>query len=156
MLRATAAPSSLTIKHLYEFASQWRDNGKPHHFYSGTNSKMSELDCAHLMVRTNYIDEWQERRKQIRQYYLDRFKHIQPLRCLSEGFETHADSKFVIYSTTERDGIRDWLSSKNIETRIHYETALSELPITDNMTKPDFMSTSTLLTRSLLSLTYVS
>jgi dTDP-4-amino-4,6-dideoxygalactose transaminase len=113
---------------------------------------MSELDCAHLMVRTNYIDEWQERRKQIRQYYLDRFKHIQPLRCLSEGFETHADSKFVIYSTTERDGIRDWLSSKNIETRIHYETALSELPITDNMTKPDFMSTSTLLTRSLLSL----
>ena len=84
------------------------------------------------MVRTNYIDEWQERRKQIRQYYLDRFKHIQPLRCLSEGFETHADSKFVIYSTTERDGIRGWLSSKNIETRIHYETALSELPITDN------------------------
>ena len=113
---------------------------------------MSELDCAHLMVRTNYIDEWQERRKQIRQYYLDRFKHIRPLRCLSEGFETHADSKFVIYSTTERDGIRDWLSSKNIETRIHYETALSELPITDNMTKPDFMSTSTMLTRSLLSL----
>jgi dTDP-4-amino-4,6-dideoxygalactose transaminase len=113
---------------------------------------MSEIDCAHLMVRTNYIDEWQERRKQIRQYYLDRFKHIQPLRCLSEGFETHADSKFVIYSTTERDDIRKWLEQKNIETKIHYKIPLSELPIADNLTKPDLMSTSTLLTRSILSL----
>ena len=137
---------------LYEFASQWRDNGKPHHFYSGTNSKMSELDCAHLMVRTNYIDEWQERRKQIRQYYLDRFKHIQPLRCLSEGFETHADSKFVVNAGAERDDLQQWLTNKNVETKIHYKLPLGELPITDNFTKPDLMSTSTLLTRSLLSL----
>ena len=137
---------------LYEFANQWRDNGKPYHFYSGTNSKMSELDCAHLMVRTNYIDEWQERRKQIRQYYLDRFKYIQPLRCLSEGFETHADSKFVVNAGAERDELQQWLTNKNVETKIHYKLPLGELPIADNLTKPDLMSTSTLLTRSLLSL----
>jgi len=113
---------------------------------------MSELDCAHLMVRTNYIDEWQERRKQIRQYYLDRFKHIQPLRCLSEGFETHADSKFVVNAGAERDELQQWLTNKNVETKIHYKLPLGELPIADNLTKPDLMSTSTLLTRSLLSL----
>ena len=137
---------------LYEFANQWRDNGKPHHFYSGTNSKMSEIDCSHLLVRANYIDEWQERRKQIRQYYIDRFKDIRPLRCLSQGFETHADSKFVLYTSTERDELVKWLGRKNIETKIHYKIPLSELPIADDMVKPDLMSTSTMLTRSLLSL----
>ena len=137
---------------LYEFANQWRDNGKPHHFYSGTNSKMSELDCAHLMVRTNYIDEWQERRKQIRQYYIERFSHIEPLRCLSAGFETHADSKFVVYAGPERNDLVKWLERKDIETKIHYKIPLSELPIADDMVKPDLMSTSTMLTRSLLSL----
>jgi hypothetical protein len=137
---------------LYEFANQWRDNGKPHHFYSGTNSKMSEIDCAHLMVRTNYIDEWQERRKQIREYYIDRFKHIQPLRCLSEGFETHADSKFAVYAGPERDDLFKWMDQKGIECKTHYKIPLSELPIADDIVKPDLMSTSTMLTRSLLSL----
>ena len=137
---------------LYEFASQWKDNGKPYHFYSGTNSKMSELDCSHLLVRTRYIDEWQARRKQIREYYIDRFKHIHPLRCLSEGFETHADSKFVVNAGAERQELEAWLNHKEIQTKIHYKTALSELPIAENLEKPDLMSTSTLLTRSLLSL----
>ena len=137
---------------LYEFANQWRDNGKPHHFYSGTNSKMSEIDCAHILVRAKYIDEWQERRKEIRQYYIEQFKHIQPLRCLSAGFETHADSKFVLYTSTERDDLVKWLERKDIETKIHYKIPLSELPIADDMVKPNLMSTSTMLTRSLLSL----
>ena len=137
---------------LYDFANQWRDNGKPHHFYSGTNSKMSEIDCAHILVRSKYIDEWQERRKQIRQYYIEQFKHIQPLRCLSTGFETHADSKFVVYAGAERDELYTWLTKKNIDCKIHYKTALSELPISNDMVKPDLMSTSVMLTRSLMSL----
>ena len=137
---------------LYDFANQWRDNGKPHHFYSGTNSKMSEIDCAHILVRAKYIDEWQERRKQIRQYYIEQLKHIQPLRCLSAGFEIHADSKFVVYAGPERNDLVKWLERKDIETKIHYNIPLSELPIADDMVKPDLMSTSTMLTRSLLSL----
>mgnify|MGYP003651260310 FL=1 len=75
-----------------------------------------------------------------------------PLRCLSEGFETHADSKFVLYTSTERDDLVKWLERKDIETKIHYKIPLSELPIADDMVKPDLMSTSTMLTRSLLSL----
>ena len=137
---------------LYEFANQWRDNGKPHHFYSGTNSKMSELDCSHLLVRANYIDEWQERRKEIRKYYIDRFDYIRPIRCLSKDFETHADSKFVIDVGAERNELKQWLDNRNVQTRIHYELPLSELPIADNLTKPTLMSTSSLVTRSFISL----
>ena len=136
---------------LYEFAVSMKNNGKPDHFYPGTNSKMSELECSHMMVRTRYIDHWQQRRLKIRQYYLDRFVDL-PIRCLSREFKNHADQKFVIY-TDRRNELDKFMQSNGIETKIHYPYALSELPVTRDITvKPDMMSTSVMLTRGVLSL----
>lgn len=136
---------------LYRFAIDYKNNGKViEHVYSGTNSKMSELDCAHLLVRTRYIDKWQERREQIRKYYIDRFKDL-PVRCLSEGFTTHADQKFVI-ATEDRDRLHGNLILDGIETKIHYDKCLSELMVARNLPKPDMISTSIMLSRMVLSL----
>lgn len=135
---------------LYEFAVSLKNNGKPDHFYPGTNSKMSELECSHLMVRTRYIDQWQERRKEIRLYYLEQFKNL-PIRCLSRDFASHADQKFVIYSD-DRDKLHSYMIDNNIETKIHYPYALSELPITREIKKPNMISTSVMLSRGVLSL----
>jgi len=112
---------------------------------------MSELECAHLLVRSKYIDRWQYRREQIRNYYLDRFEDM-PFRCLSESFERHADQKFVIY-TQDRNELHQYLTDRKIESRIHYPYALSELPIAkDIIKKPDFVSTSVALAKGVLSL----
>ena len=111
---------------------------------------MSEIDCAHLLVRTKYIDQWQERRKQIRLYYIEAFKDI-PVRCLSEGFERHADQKFVIY-TDQQKILQHEMNTLGIETKIHYEQPLSELPVAKNLVKPDFVSVSSMLSRGVLSL----
>lgn len=136
---------------LYEQAVSCKNNGKPDHYYPGTNSKMSELECAHMMVRTRYIDRWQLRRYDIRQYYLDRFNDL-PIRCLSRDFDSHSDQKFVIY-TDQRDDLYKFLSDQGIEVKIHYPKALSELPIArDINVKPDMLSTSVMLTRGVLSL----
>lgn len=136
---------------LYEFAISLKNNGKPDHYYPGTNSKMSELECAHMMVRTRYIDAWQDRRYQIRHHYLDRFEDL-PIRCLSEGFENHADQKFVIY-TDDRNGLKSYLDSKGIEARVHYPQVLSELNVArDIIVKPDMVSTGVMLSRGVLSL----
>ena len=136
---------------LYDWTNVMKNNGKLDHYYPGTNSMMSELECAHLMVRTGYIDRWQNRRKQIRNYYLDRFEDL-PFRCLSEPFDKHADQKFVIY-TPERGELYKFLESNKIEARIHYPYALSELPIAkDIIKKPDMISTSIALSRGVLSL----
>lgn len=136
---------------LYEFATSYKNNGKPDHFFAGTNSRMSELDCAHLLVKTKYIDEWQSRRKKIRKYYLEQFEDL-PIRCLSRGFEIHADQKFVIY-TESRNELLEHLKNVGIEAKIHYPYALSELPIArDILIKPDPISTSVALTRGVLSL----
>lgn len=136
---------------LYEFAYNYRNNGKSDwHQMSGTNSRMSELDCAHLLVRANYLDNWQWRRKQIRYYYLEQFKNL-PLRCLSRDFPVHADQKFVV-CTENRDDLHAHLQKYNIESKVHYPYALSELPIARWLKKPDIISTSVMLTKGVLSL----
>jgi len=136
---------------LYDFAYSYRSNGKPDHESAGTNSRMSELDCAHLSVRANHIDKWQWRRKEIRHYYLDELKNID-VRCLSRDHLIHADQKFVIY-TDKRDELNKYLTEAGIETKIHYGKALSELPIAKHIyDKPNLLSISVNLTRGLLSL----
>jgi dTDP-4-amino-4,6-dideoxygalactose transaminase len=111
---------------------------------------MSEQDCAQILVRTNYIDEWQNRRKQINNYYLDNFKNL-PIKCLSQGVEEHSYQKFVIY-TENRDALKSYLKDMSIEAKIHYKLTLSELPISRNMVKPDLLSVSIMLVRGVLSL----
>lgn len=136
---------------LYNFAVNYRNNGKSmEHIYTGTNSRMSELDCAHLLVRTRYIEQWQQRREQIRKYYIDQFKDL-PIRCLSDGFIKHADQKFVI-AVDERDRLHGNLILDGIETKIHYEKCLGELLSSRNMPSPDMISTSLMLSRMVLSL----
>lgn len=136
---------------LYEQVVSYKNNGKPDHYYAGTNTKMSELECSHMMVRTRYIDSWQDRRYQIREHYLDQFKEL-PIRCLSRDFNNHSDQKFVIY-TDQRDELDKFMRGNGIETRIHYPYALSELPVArDIKVKPDMLSTSVMLTRGVLSL----
>ena len=136
---------------LYDFAYSYRSNGKSDHTMPGTNSRMSELDCAHLLVRTKYLEKWQWRRKEIRHYYLDEFKNTD-VRCLSRDHIVHADQKFVIY-TDRRDELLVYLTSRGIDVKVHYPKALSEMPVASKIkNKPDMLSISVMLTKGLLSL----
>lgn len=136
---------------LYDFAYSYRSNGKKDHESCGTNSRMSEQECAQILVRTKYIDKWQWRRKEIRHYYLDEFKNLD-IRCLSRDHMVHADQKFVIY-TDKRSELFTYLNDSGVEVKIHYGKALSELPIANTINvKPDMLSTSVMLTKGLLSL----
>lgn len=136
---------------LYEFVMDYKNNGKYNdHISYGTNSKLSELDCAHLMVRSKYLADWQTRRKQIAEYYIDSFTNL-PIRCLTEKQDTHAYQKFVIY-TDKRNSLHTHLITEGIESRIHYEKTLGELTLCNNLVKPDMLSVSMMLVRGVLSL----
>jgi len=137
-------------EHLYLYAYKYRDNFKPYFEEEGTNTKMSELDCAHLLVRAKYITEWQERRKQISKYWCDSFKEL-PINCLSDVTIPHAHQKFVIY-LSERNSLHTNLLLDGIQTKISYEYVLGDLPSTKNLSKPDMLSTSVMLSRGVLSL----
>lgn len=135
---------------LYLYASTYRDNCKPYFHDVGTNSKMSELDCAHLMVRVKYIDAWQERRKNISKYWCESFEHL-PIDCLSSEPGPHAHQKFVIY-LADRNSLHTNLMLDGIDTKKHYEYVLGDLPTALQFKKPDMLSTSVMLSRGVLSL----
>jgi dTDP-4-amino-4,6-dideoxygalactose transaminase len=137
---------------LLEFAREWCNNGKPKHSTIGTNSRMSEIECAQMMIKTTHIDDWQARRKNISLYWINRLKNT-GIRSLitTQNFETHCYHKFVI-DVDNRDILGRNLAVKGIETRVHYKEPLHELPAYTDYTQPDILSVASALSRRVLSL----
>jgi dTDP-4-amino-4,6-dideoxygalactose transaminase len=139
---------------LYYFARAWRDNGKDNHVQNGTNSRMSEVDCAVLMIKTHYIDQWQKRREEIATYWRSRLAKT-GVRCLinNENARGHGYQKFVI-DCDHRDQLQNELKKHKIETRIHYQYPLHELSVFRQYPGPDILSSASALSRRVLSLPF--
>lgn len=137
-------------EHLYMFASNYKDNCKPYFHDVGTNTKMSEIDCSHLMVRIKYIDEWQKRREEIAKFWNESFEKL-PLNCLNSDPGPHAHQKYVLY-LDERNLLHTHMMLNGIATKIHYEYVIGDLPTASKLTKPDMLSTSVMLSRGVISL----
>jgi len=106
-----------------ELIRSLRNNGKAHdHAMSGTNSRMSEADCAQMLIKLKYFNEWQARRRTIAEYYTESLDGCVDLIPIDSKVE-HAWSKYVIHHRA-RNGIRHHLKEQGIESRIHYEVPL--------------------------------
>jgi dTDP-4-amino-4,6-dideoxygalactose transaminase len=137
---------------LLEFAREWCNNGKPKHNNIGTNSRMSEIDSAQMMVKTQHIDTWQKRRSEIARYWISRLKNTGIRSLIDSGnIDAHAVHKFVI-DTDHRDILQRNLELKHIETKIHYREPLHELPAYSTFNGPDILSVASALSRRVLSL----
>ena len=137
---------------LLEFARGWCNNGKPGHTNIGTNSRMSEIDSAQMMVKSGYIDAWQKRRGEIARYWMGRLKNTGIRSLIDSGnVDTHAVHKFVI-DVDHRDILQRNLALKHIETRVHYCKPLHELPVYSACAGPDLLSVASALSRRVLSL----
>jgi dTDP-4-amino-4,6-dideoxygalactose transaminase len=119
----------LTDDHdIARFCIALRDNGKAlEHDFAGTNSKMSEADCAQMLVKLKYFDTWQRRRAEIANYYAENLTDWVDVMLPNQGVE-HAWHKFVM-RTGSRSQMQGYLASKSIETKIHYEKPLYEHPV---------------------------
>jgi dTDP-4-amino-4,6-dideoxygalactose transaminase len=139
---------------LMEFARNWISNGKrTNHADTGTNSRMSEIDSAQMLVKTRYIDRWQERRRTIAQHWMEMLKKHPDVTCLidSSNFDRHCFHKFVI-TVDNRDIVQRNLALRKIETKVHYATPMHELPAYQHYPSPDLLSAGSSLARRCLSL----
>lgn len=117
--------------HYADFFRNLRDNGKSDGHHSvGTNSKMSESDCAQMLVKLKYFDTWQRRRTEIAEYYISNLYQYVDILIPNEHV-THAWHKFVI-RVGERNKLQQHLKQHHVDTRIHYTTPLSDLGSTNN------------------------
>ena len=137
--------------HLYQYAVKMRNNGKPEFDFAGSNTKMSEQDCAQILVRTKYLDNWQARREQIKQYYCDTLREY--VTCLSDSDVPHANQKFVIYAPEHRNSLHTHLLTSGIESKIHYDYTLQDLETARAIkVKPSPLSISYMLMKGVVSL----
>jgi dTDP-4-amino-4,6-dideoxygalactose transaminase len=138
---------------LLDYARDWQSNGKgggsADHV---TNSRMSEVDCAQMMIKAQYLNDWQARRGEIARYWMDRFADS-PVRCLidSTNVDKHCFHKFVI-DIDNRDSVMNKLEAAGVSTKIHYTRPLHEEPRYVNTPGPDMMSAASSLARRGLSL----
>lgn len=104
----------------YQRLLDLRDNGKhTDHMSFGTNSKMSEADCAAMVIKLRHFEQWQERRAAIAEYYDERLSDYVSLPQVNPVV-THSWHKYVI-QTDQRTNLKNFLHSRGIETRIHYQ-----------------------------------
>jgi len=141
-------------RNLSDYARNWTNNGKrSNHAQTGTNSRMSEIDCAQMMVKTRYIDEWQLRRKNIAAHWWSQLADDTRVRCLIDytNFDTHSFHKFVI-DVDDRDALQQKLADRGIETKIHYQNPLHELAAYEDLPGPGLLSVASSMARRCLTL----
>ena len=93
---------------------------KYHNLYQGMNSRLDEIQAAILDVKLKYLDEENEKRRTIAEYYIENIhnrKIILPK--IPENRESHVWHLFTI-RVKERERLIEHLRHNGIEALIHY------------------------------------
>lgn len=101
---------------------------KDDHLMEGTNSRMDSLQAAVLSVKFPYLERWNALRNEHAQTYASLLKDIDAitLPAVREN-SAHTFHLFVI-RTKRRNELQHFLSTKNIQTLVHYPCALPNVP----------------------------
>ncbi|WP_025847899.1 DegT/DnrJ/EryC1/StrS family aminotransferase [Paenibacillus ehimensis] len=93
---------------------------KYENLYKGVNSRLDELQAAVLRVKLKYLDEDNQYRAKIAEYYLKNIRNeLITLPQVESGYLSHVWHVFVILSE-ERTRLQNFLLEKGIQTLIHY------------------------------------
>lgn len=95
-------------------------NQKYINIYQGLNSRLDELQAAVLSVKLKYLDEENEKRRAVAEYYCTNIKNdaiILPK--IPENMQEHVWHLFVV-RTKKRDELQKFLLENDIQTMIHY------------------------------------
>lgn len=89
--------------------------------YKGVNSRLDEIQAAVLDVKLKYLDEDNEKRRKIANYYLENIKNEKII--LRQSYDERANIWHVFpVRTQKRDDLQEYLKRNDIQTLIHYPT----------------------------------
>ena len=94
------------------------------HELQGQNSRLDELQAAMLRIKLRNLDRWNAERETIARRYLDEIKN--PLITLPPPCDGTYRTVWHIFAVlcNRRDKLQDHLSSRDIDTIIHYPTPM--------------------------------
>lgn len=105
----------LKIKAIANYGS----NKKYVNLYKGVNSRLDELQAAVVNVKLPYLDEDNNKRRKIANYYIKNINNPLIILPKSPVEDMHVWHLFVI-RTENRDKLQSYLQSNGIQTLIHY------------------------------------
>ena len=97
-----------------------------YHEVIGVNSRLDSVQAAVLDVKLNYIDEYNSRRRDAAEFYNRELADIEYIQTpVKSGNSSHIYHQYTMLITDgHRDGLRDYLSTKNIPAMIYYPVPL--------------------------------
>lgn len=102
--------------------SMLRNYGQSQKYYydfMGINSRLDEIQAAVLRVKLKYLDEWNEKRRNIAKLYNELLKNSNIILPIEKDYAKHVYHLYVIRSKN-RNELQQYLSQNGIQTQIHY------------------------------------
>jgi dTDP-3-amino-3,4,6-trideoxy-alpha-D-glucose transaminase len=93
------------------------------HDVAGVNSRLDPMQAAILRVRLRALDEWNERRREVARRYLQEFRDLPWLTLPSVRPEANPVWHLFVVRCEDRDGLREHLAARGVETGLHYPSA---------------------------------
>lgn len=101
------------------------------HEFEGRNSRLDGLQAAVLSVKLKYLEEWTEQRIRLAEEYLDGLSDVPGLTLPQRADNVRQVYHLFVIRTNRRDALRTYLAERDIQTGIHYPTALPKLAAYD-------------------------
>ena len=101
---------------------------KPYHQMEGINSRMDGLQASILLAKLPLILDWTDKRIANAELYNRYLKDIDQIELPKVRPDTKHTFHLYVIKAKKRNQLKTYLQEKNIETTIHYPTALPNLP----------------------------
>lgn len=99
------------------------DGRRYYHHQVGYNSRLDTMQAAILLVKLNYLDEWNMRRREIAELYNSHLKGLAVGLPVEKNYARHVYHQYTI-RVKEREYLKDMLKAKDIGTMIYYPLSL--------------------------------
>lgn len=96
---------------------------KYYNYLIGHNSRLDEIQAAILRVKLPYLDEWNDKRRQIAKYYNEELKDTKLVTPYEDENVKHIYHMYILQSE-RREELVSYLKEKGIATGIYYPIPL--------------------------------
>lgn len=114
-------------KEIYERLLRLRNYGRitrdNYQDKEGINSRLDEMQAAILRVKLKHLDEWNNERIKIAQFYRENLKDVE---CLEPSIFGRGSYCLFIIKSDKRDKLLMYLQAKDIQVHIHYSIPINK------------------------------
>jgi len=99
------------------------------HVRYGLNSRLDELHAALLNVKLKYLDDGNNKRKEVARRYIENLKNVKGLKFVLPEDLNDSNFHLFVVKTDRRDELQSFLKSQGIPSLVHYPITIPDQPM---------------------------